>query len=102
MPTAPAAHAAQGELVAAIRDHRLTVPVAVAGRITHMSRNVIYREISNGTFPGLRLGNRVVVPIPALLAYLGMDNPGAFIATVSGLNPDKQAGNDLGPSEVGR
>lgn len=66
----------------AVRGGRLTVPVALAASAVDVSRHVIYREIAEERFPGLRLGaSRIVVPVGKLLEYLGFD-PDVFIQRV--------------------
>jgi len=42
-----------------------------AADVLGVSRNLAYRMANRGELPTLRLGSRVVVPVPALLAMLG-------------------------------
>ncbi len=55
-----------------LRD-RLTVTVPQAGEAIGIGRNAAYRAAAAGQIPTLRLGRRIVVPVPKLLALLGID-----------------------------
>ncbi|MDO8122325.1 hypothetical protein Q6346_13500 [Isoptericola sp. b490] len=70
------------DLAGAVRSGRLTVPVSLAAAAVNVSRQVLYKEIADDRFPGLRLGSaRIVVPVGGLLQYLGFD-PDVFIQRV--------------------
>lgn len=46
------------------------------GRLLGLSRNSTYRAVKNGEIPTLRLGSRLLVPVPALLRMLEGDSSG--------------------------
>ena len=58
--------------------HRATITVPEAARVLHLARDSCYRAALAGELPTLRLGRRIVVPVPRLLAMLGAtsDRPG--------------------------
>ncbi len=62
---------------------RLTVSVPVAGRALSLGRDAAYAAAARGEIPTLRLGRRLVVPVPRLLELVGApttdmsDGPGA-------------------------
>lgn len=57
-------------------DGRLTVSVEEAGAILGISRSAAYEATRRGELPSRRLGRRIVVPVPLLLDWLGL-NPAA-------------------------
>lgn len=50
---------------------RLTMTVPEAGEALGIGRSAAYAAADRGDIPTLRLGRRVVVPVPKLLALLG-------------------------------
>lgn len=48
-----------------------------AGDLLNLSRTSVYKAARDGTIPTLRIGGRVVVPVPALLRMLDADTPRA-------------------------
>lgn len=52
---------------------RLTVPVPVAGRLLGLGRDSSYAAAIRGDIPSLRIGRRIVVPVPQLLRLLGVN-----------------------------
>ena len=52
-------------------DDRLTVTVEEAASLLCLGRTAAYEAIRRGEIPARRLGRRLVVPVPALLAWLG-------------------------------
>ena len=52
---------------------RPTITVPEAGRVLSIGRDAAYRAAATGQIPTLRLGRRLVVPVPKLLALLGDD-----------------------------
>ena len=58
--------------------HRATITVPEAARVLLCSRDVAYKAALVGELPTLRLGRRILVPVPRLLAMLGAtsDRPG--------------------------
>lgn len=54
---------------------RATITVTEAGRLLGLSRNSAYLAAGRDEIPTLRLGRRLVVPVPALLGMLGADPP---------------------------
>lgn len=67
-------------------EERLTCTVPEAARLLGIGRDAAYRAATTGTLPTLRLGRRLVVPVPKLLALLGATNPttGASTGTSPG------------------
>ncbi|MGB3185151.1 MAG: hypothetical protein WBG36_04540 [Ornithinimicrobium sp.] len=57
--------------LAAIRS-RTTCTVPEAGEVLGIGRDAAYRAAHDGTIPTLRLGRRLVVPVPKLLALIGL------------------------------
>jgi excisionase family DNA binding protein len=49
-----------------------TISVDQAARILGLGRTAAYEAARRGEFPTRRLGRRVVVPVPALLEWLGV------------------------------
>lgn len=54
---------------------RPTVSVPEAGRLLGLGRDAAYDCARRGDIPTIRLGRRVVVPTPRLLAMLGVEVP---------------------------
>lgn len=50
---------------------RATITVPEAGRLLGIGRDAAYRAAERGEIPSLRLGRRIVVPVPQLLALIG-------------------------------
>ncbi len=50
-----------------------TMSVEDAGELLGISRRSAYRAAARGELPTLRLGRRLVVPTPKLLAMLGVE-----------------------------
>jgi len=53
--------------------HRATITVPEAARVLECSRDSAYRAALAGELPTLRLGRRILVPVPKLLTMLGAD-----------------------------
>lgn len=53
---------------------RPTVSVIEAGAALGLSKNSSYAAAHRGELPTLRFGNRIVVPVPALLRMLGAED----------------------------
>lgn len=71
--TAPAdAPTATALTLSEIRE-RATIDVESAGRVLGLGRVSAYRAVREGTIPSLRIGRRLVVPVPRLLALIGED-----------------------------
>lgn len=51
--------------------NRLTITVPEAGRWLGLSRNSAYQAAARGEIPTLRIGGRLLVPVPKLLALVG-------------------------------
>lgn len=61
-----------------LRDGPTTLPVWHASRVSAagvlgISRSLAYTMAEQGDLPTIRLGHRIVVPVPALLKMLGAD-----------------------------
>ena len=50
---------------------RLTVTVPEAAKALGIGRDSAYRAAADGSLPTLRIGRRIVVPVPRLLELLG-------------------------------
>jgi len=68
----PAEQPASGRL--SLRGLPPTLTVQRAGELLGISRYAAYRAAANGELPVLRLGRRLLVPTPRLLAMLGVDS----------------------------
>lgn len=55
---------------------RATITVPEAGELLGIGRDAAYAAANRGEIPTLRLGRRIVVPVPALLAMLGATESG--------------------------
>lgn len=55
-----------------VRD-RATLTVPEAARLLGVGRDVAYRAAETGEIPTLKIGRRIVVPVPRLLAMLGAE-----------------------------
>lgn len=55
---------------------RATVTVPEAGKLLGISRDAAYGAAARGEIPTLRIGRRLLVPVPRLLALLGYDERG--------------------------
>lgn len=53
--------------------HRPTITVPEAGQLLGISRDSAYHAATVGEIPTFRMGRRLLVPVPALLAKLGYD-----------------------------
>ena len=56
------------------QQHRLTVTVPDAGKYLGLGRGAAYAAARRGELPTLRLGQRLVVPVPKLLELVGFDS----------------------------
>ena len=52
-------------------DHRITLTVEETASLLGLGRTAAYEAARRGQIPSRRLGRRVVIPVPALLAWLG-------------------------------
>ena len=55
---------------------RATITIEQAASVLGVSRGTAYESARAGELPTLRLGRRVLVPVPKLLALLGADPAG--------------------------
>lgn len=51
--------------------HRITLSVEEAALLLGLGRTAAYEAARRGEIPSRRLGRRVIVPVPALLEWLG-------------------------------
>jgi len=56
---------------------RLTLSVEEVASILRIGRTAAYEAARRGQLPSRRLGRRVLVPVPALLEWLGVTTPDA-------------------------
>lgn len=52
-------------------DAPATISVEAAASVLGISRGLAYEAVRTGELPALHLGRRVLIPVPALLAWLG-------------------------------
>jgi excisionase family DNA binding protein len=52
-------------------DGRATITIAQAAQVLGVGRTAAYEAARRGELPTRRLGRRLLVPVPALLAWLG-------------------------------
>ncbi len=64
-----ATHAAEPDLT--LVQGRLTISVEEAAALLGLGRSAAYEAARRGEIPTRRLGRRVLVPVPALLEWLG-------------------------------
>ena len=57
-------------------DGRVTLTVEETALLLGVGRSVAYEAARRGELPARRLGRRVVVPVPALLVWLGTGGGG--------------------------
>jgi len=62
-----------GALVLALADvtERATITVDEAAQILGIGRSAAYEAVARGQLPIRRIGRRIFVPVPALMAWLG-------------------------------
>jgi excisionase family DNA binding protein len=58
-------------LATIMSEGRATATVEEAGQVLGISRGLAYEGVRRGEIPSVRVGHRILVPIPALLAALG-------------------------------
>lgn len=51
---------------------KATISVEQTARVLGLGRTAAYEAARRGEFPTRRLGRRIVVPVPALLEWLGV------------------------------
>lgn len=56
---------------------RATITVDEAASVLRIGRNQAYRAAAQGEIPTLRIGRRLLVSVPKLLAMLGDSQPAA-------------------------
>jgi excisionase family DNA binding protein len=65
------------QLIAAIAlddlEQRITLTVEEAAALLGLGRTATYEAARRGQIPSRRLGKRVVIPVPALLEWLGAE-----------------------------
>ena len=54
-------------------ESRLTLSVEETASLLGMGRSAAYEAARRGELPSRRLGRRVIVPVPALLTWLGIE-----------------------------
>ena len=52
-------------------DGRVTLTIEETAKLLGIGRSAAYEAARRGELPSRRLGRRVVVPVPALLSWLG-------------------------------
>lgn len=72
MPPQPPMRSATGRSAPVVQhgDGPLTITVPEAGRLLGIGRDAAYRAAERGEIPTLKLGRRIVVPVPKLMALL--------------------------------
>lgn len=66
---------------------RATITVEEAVEILGIGRRAAYEGVRRGQLPGRRIGRRLVVPVPALMAWLGADDAAVHLHEASDLEP---------------
>ena len=56
---------------------RLTLSVEEVASLLGLGRTATYEAARRGEIPSRKLGRRVIVPVPALLEWLGVSTPAA-------------------------
>ena len=56
---------------------RLTLSIEEVASLLGLGRTAAYEAARRGEIPSRRLGRRVIVPVPALLEWLGASTPAA-------------------------
>jgi len=56
---------------------RLTLSIDEVASLLGLGRTAAYEAARRGEIPSRRLGRRVIVPVPALLEWLGVSTPAA-------------------------
>lgn len=51
---------------------RLTITVPEAGELLGIGRDAAYDAVERGDIPSLRIGRRILVPVPKLLELVGV------------------------------
>ena len=59
---------------------RLTLSIDEVASVLGLGRTAAYEAARRGDIPSRRLGRRVVVPVPALLEWLGVVQPNREVA----------------------
>ena len=54
-------------------EHRITLTIEEVASLLGLGRTAAYEAARRGQIPSRRLGRRVIVPVPALLEWLGAD-----------------------------
>ncbi len=54
-------------------EHRIALTVEEVASLLGLGRTAAYEAARRGQIPSRRLGRRVIVPVPALLEWLGAD-----------------------------
>ncbi len=54
-------------------EHRITLSIEEVASLLGLGRTAAYEAARRGQIPSRRLGRRVIVPVPALLAWLGAE-----------------------------
>jgi excisionase family DNA binding protein len=54
-------------------EHRITLTVEEVASLLGLGRTAAYEAARRGQIPSRRVGRRVIVPVPALLEWLGAD-----------------------------
>jgi len=70
-PTEPIRRLTSSKAPVPTLDGRVTVTVEEAASLLGLGRSAAYVAVQRGEIPSRRLGRRLVVPVPALLEWLG-------------------------------
>ncbi len=65
--------AIENSLLIDLQDHYVTITVPEAGQLLGIGRDAAYAAAQRGEIPTLRLGRRLVVPVPQFLRLLGVN-----------------------------
>jgi hypothetical protein len=64
-------------------DGRLTITVPEAGTLLGLGRGAAYAAARRGELPVLKIGARLLVPVPRLLELVGHDGESFFVRPIS-------------------
>ena len=54
-------------------EHRISLTVEETASVLGLGRTATYEAVRRGQLPSRRLGHRIIIPVPALLEWLGTD-----------------------------
>ena len=85
-----------------IASGRATVSVEEAATVLSVGRCTAFEQAAAGTLPTIRVGRRLLVPVPRLLAMLGIPLPDAWqpAGALAARCQDAESGSNAGDLET--